>query len=435
MQSTSRLARWRRAVICIAFSLATVCSLGCERKPEDLEQWRNAQGGMEKMKEWAESKEESTAVRVRALQILIEQDQLPEVSQVLKSVKDEEVKKAMVAMAVKTSKEMWAADDYPKMPKDPKAKAKDGELNFAVGNSKAIKGMETAYFVYPHASDAQKKELQPIFAEWLSADHELRGKLSERVTLPQVLPMAGEKGFDGIMVWFESSKTPSVIADAVEQYGDDKTKELFTKAIYERAMKEHPNVNQQLVVIIAKLTDKSILPYLERAIDDPQSPGPLADSMMDTYIRIKGPAATSKLNELVTKRKDIMRSVAFTRLIELRGEAGVTQGATALPLEIEGYATEGDNTLEKDAPYMCNIIDSELEKSHKVKDHKPVVKKMLDSNRWPAQAIAIHCAEMNKWSDWKPTIEALAESKQVVPGWGEEGTTLGDIATQAAAKL
>lgn len=427
MSSTSStLARW-----CGVLLIATVFTFGCERKPEDLEQWRNAQGGMEKMQEWAMSKKESAAVRARALQILIEKDKITEIKPIMEAVKDDAVKAEMVTAGLKTAEELWATQDYPTVTED----MKDKNTQMNVGDLKSVRGIEAAYFLQPYASDAQKKQIEVMFAEWLSKDHELRKQLSSRTSLGQLVPMAGAKGMDGMMVWFESTKEPSKVADAVRQYGDDKTKERFTKAILERAMKDHPNISQQLLVIIAQLEDEAIVPYLERAIDDSKSPGPLADAMMDTYIRIKGPASTAKLNELVAKRQDVMRSVAFTRLIEVRGEAGVIQGATALPLELEAYPTTGDNTLEKDAAYMCNIIKSELEKTHKVKDHKPVVKKMLDSSRWPAQAIAIQCAKQEKWADWKPAIEALVESQQIVPGWGVEGTTLGSIAQDTATSL
>lgn len=427
MRSTGKLNRW-----CIALLLSTTFAFGCERKPEDLEKWRNAVGGMEKLQEWASSKKESAAVRARAVQILIEQNKLNEIPEILEKVKDPEAKKAMVSAAVESTEKLWAEQDFPRMTDDLKKQLAEGK---AFKPSKAVQGVEAAYYLHPYAEGEQQQKLEAILGEWLSEDHELRRQLSSRLTLEQMLPRAGKKGFDGLLVWFKDSKNPSTIADNIRQYGDDEVKKKFANVILERAMAEHPNLDPQLRVIIEKTEDPVIVPYLEKAMDDPNTPGPIADAMMDTYIRIKGPTSTAKLGELVEKRTDVMRSVAFTRLIEVRGEAGVTQAANALPLEVDNYPTQGDNTLEKDAAYLCNIIQTELKKTHKIDDPKPVVKKMLESSRWPAQAIAIHCAEKFKWSDWKPALEELASSEQLVPGWGEEGTTLGSIAKNAAANL
>ena len=47
----------------------------------------------------------------------------------------------------------------------------------------------------------------------------------------------------------------------------------------------------------------------------------------------------------------------------------------------------------------------------------------------------MRCVEANKWADLKPTVEALAEDTQPVPGWGDEGTTLGDVAKEISGKI
>ena len=414
-----------------ALVISSLLALGCERKPEDLEQWRNAKGGVEKIQEWALSKKESPAVRARAVQMLIEEDQANKATEIIAKTKDEEAKKAMVSAAIETIEAFWAAQDQPVVTDS----MKSGEPVKVGGEMKTVRAVEAAYYLHPYAEGAEQKKLEAILAEWLSKDHELRQQLSSRVKLEQLLPRSGPQGFDHIMLWFPTHPNPGTFAASLREYGDEETKKRFAEAIYERAMKEHPNLDKQLQVVVMETDNEAIVPYLERAIDDDKAPGDMVDLMMDAYVRIKGPAATSKLDELVSKRSDVMRSVAFTRLIELRGEAGVTRAANALPLEVEAYPTEGDYTFAKDAPYLCNIIDTELQTTHQVEDEKPVLKKMLTSSRWPAQVIAMECARKNKWADWKPEIEALAGNEQVVPGWSEEGATVGSIAQAIAAEL
>lgn len=419
---------WLTLLLLITFTLGA-----CERKPEDLEQWRNAQGGKEKMAEWAKSKKEPMPVRERALQILIEEQENSQIVAILDGVKDETARAQLAASIVPTIQEMWKAQDFPKM--DPKAEAANGAIQVKVeGPMKAVAAVEAAYYTHPYVSGAEQKALEDIMGEWLSADHKLRTQLSNRITLYQILPRAGDKGFDGMMKWFAEAKKTGTLAREIRAHADDKTKDRFAKVVLERADKDHPNIDPELSVVILETESKVILPYLERAVEDPESDPAHADACMDAYIRIKGPTATTFLNKLVKNTTGLMRWVAVTRLIELRGKDGVTQAVNALPLETEKYAQSGKSTLEGDSKYFCNIVKSELEKKD-IKDIKPIITGLLEMNRWPAQLLGVRCVELNKWADLKPKVEALAESEQVIPGWGEEGTTLGTIAKGVAEGL
>lgn len=426
----------RRAVWCrwlVAVLVLASFSMGCERKPEDLEKWRNAEGGMEKMIGWAKSSKEPMPVRVRAVQILIEQDKSGDLQQLFDKMKDEGVRTQLVDGAVPTIEAMWKKNDYPKMDKE--TQEKGGQIK--VGESESVKAKDAAYYLQPYAKGESKAKLEAILGEWLTASHETEFQLRDqlgRTTLGQILPRAGDKGFAGMMSWFREAKKPGNIARKIREHADDETKEKFAKVVAERAEKDHPELSDEMRVVVLETESDVILPYLEKAIKDPNSPPALADDAMDAYVRIQGPKATGFLSKLVTEDKGLMRSVAFTRLIELRGTAGVLQAINAMPLEVEGYATEGKYTLDAETKYYCNIIKTELAKKD-VKDPKPTIERMIGFNRWPAQLVAARCIEFNKWSDLKPKVEALAESEQVVPGWGEEETTLGDIAEEIAGKL
>ena len=271
---------------------------------------------------------------------------------------------------------------------------------------------------------------------WLSQDHQLRNQLGE-TTLGQILPRAGDEGFEGMIAWFKESKRPGNIAKDIRKHADDKTSARFAKVIAEKAKKAHPEISKELEVVILETEDEAIVPFLEFAIESPKSAPTLADAAMDAYIRIKGVKATPFLAKLVTENEGLMRWVALTRLIELRGTAGVLQGVNALPLDAEGYPAEGKNMLSKEWKYFCNIIKSELEKKD-VKDPKPTVERMLGLSRWPAQVLGLKCTEMYEWSSLKPKVEALSEDEQVIPHWtDEEGEpmTVGALASDVAEAL
>ena len=397
---------------------------GCERSPEDLEQWRGAEGGMEKLQGWAKSSKEPMPVRTRAIQILVEEDEAPKLQQMLDKMSDTQERQQLVSAATTTIESMWAAADYPKMDE----KLKSGE-RVKIAPSKSVKAKDAAYLLYPYASEQDQAKLGAIIAQWLSQDHELRNQLG-RAKLAQMLPYGGPKGFEGMMAWFGTMEEPGTLARDIRRTSDDATKAAFAKFVLDRAQKDHPNLSDQMRVIVLETEDEQILPYLERAIKDPQSPPKLVDDAMDAYVRLRGAKATPLLQELIADQGGLMRSVAFTRLIEVRGKDGVTQGINALPLEIEKYPTEGEYTLDSEVDYYCNIVQTELKKQ-KIDDVKPVITSMLKSPRWPARLIATHCVKSLGLTDLTPQLEPLKADPTPIPGWGSE-QTVGGYATEIA---
>ena len=404
-------------------------AFGCERKPEDLEVWRTSEGGYEKMSEWARSAEEPAAVRVRAVQILIEEHQPNEVGVILEELGDEALRKQMVDAARPTVQAMWDKKDWPVI--------EDGASGLVKveGRSESVGAKDAAYFLQPHADGESKAAYEAILAQWMSQDQDVRDQLGN-TTLAQIAPRAGAQAVPMMLKWLEVTKSPSVVVDKITQAtADDPNEEItaaLATAIAKRCEAEHPELSPQTEVAMLKVQHKNLVPYLERAIMDDKSPTKLLDAVMDSYTRIMKDRAAPLFSKLVAEKSGLLRWVSATRLIEIRGKAGALAAAQALPLEADTYSEPEDDSFEKESEIFCNFVNSEL-KSQDV-DAVPLVKQFLGSNRWPVRVLGVRCAKTTDAKALKDDLLAMKKDKTYLPGWGDK-TTLGELAVKTAGEL
>lgn len=409
-------------LLLIAVSLA----FGCERTPEDLEVWRDAEGGYEKISDWAKSPEEPMPVRVRAVQILIEEAQPNEVGMILDEVEPATAEK-MANEAKPTVESLWQKQDFPTQ-----EEIEEGGGTMQVSGSVAVVGKDAAYFLQPYASGEAKEAYEAILTEWMSADQELRNQLGA-TTLGQIAPRAGDEGLDAMMGWLKETDRPALVAAKIRENADDDVKAAVAKVISDRAMEAHPEISNELEVAILETEDPAIVPYLEKALRDKESPPALADAAMDTYIKVQGVKGTPLFAELVRDRQGLMRSVAAQRIVELRGKAGLLAAANALPLDAEGYSDEEDDGLGKMVEIFCNFMSTEMKKQD-VESIDDVLGRALESDRWPTVAIGLQCARTVGAKSLKPKVEALTSNRTSLPKWGED-QTIGGLAKEVAAEL
>ncbi len=418
---------WWFGLIIVALALTA-----CERKPEDLEKWRNAEGGFEKMVEWAQSPEEPEAVRIRAVQILIEEHQPNELQPLLEGVDDAAMRKTLVDGALQTVEKMWSKGDFPEVDKE----TKTGMAKVA-GRLEVEGAKDAAYFLQPHAEGATRKRLEEILAEWMSEDQDVRNQLGV-TTIAQIAPRAGDEGIKMMLKWVNETKQPALVVKKIMAANEDDKNEKVTAAladaIRERAEAEHPNLSNQTETAMLMVPHENLAPYAKKAILDPESPANLIDSSMDVYIKALGERATPLLAKLVTEKTGLLRWVSATRLIEIRGKAGALAAVKALPLEAEKYSDDEKHALSKESEIFCNFVDTEL-KEQGVESADDVVANMLSSDRWPVQVIGLQCAKITQATGVKDAVDAMTKDRTVIPNWGEEEKTIGELAEEVSASL
>jgi hypothetical protein len=411
----------------VALSMLFV-STGCERTPEDVEQWRNAKGGMEKMQQWAESSEEPKPVRIRAVEIMVAEGAANAMQPTLDSIDDKELRAEMVDAVVPIVEEMWSKQDMPKMSDE--IKAKGGRM--ATGNSDSVEAKDAAYYLQPYAEGEQRKKLEAILSEWMSTDWQLRNKLG-RTTLGQIAPRAGDKGAENLVLWLKEAVQPHIVITMIDKYCTDEEKEQAAIALRERAEEAHPKINASLETALLTFEHKELAPYLKKAATDPNSPNTLIDGAMDALVRIEGERAAPFFSDLVKNEKGLLRWVSATRLVEVMGKPSFTYVATGLPVEMDTYPSSDEASLRDDTQYFCKMYHGEMNDAG-ISSVSDQIARGLASSRWPARVLGLQCARVFKSTDLKDAVSELTSDTQSVPGWGEE-TSVGDLATEVLEEL
>ncbi|MFP4599391.1 MAG: hypothetical protein ACLFVJ_14125 [Persicimonas sp.] len=417
-----------------SFVWFTVCLLllattfGCERKPEDLEEWRNAKGGMDKMEEWASSPDEPKDVRIRAVQILVEEGHSNALQPIFDDIEDDQIRTDLIAGALPLVIEKWEAQDIPEL--DDEIKEQGGTMQ--AGASESVLAKDAAYFLLPHARGETKEKLESILAEWMSKDWQLRNQLG-RTTLAQVAPRAGKAGMESLVLWTAEAVQPHQPVEIVNEHGDDEAKEKVAKALVERAKEEHPELDDSMQTAIFTLEHKAVVPYLEKAASDPDAPPTLIDRSMNALVRVQGERATPFFADLVKNRQGTLRWVAATRIVEVMQKPAFLNVATGLPVEMDSYPPVDEDGLKSETAYFCNMYHGEME-DNEISSVSDQLTRGLESNRWPARVLALRCAQVFKAKDLTEKIEALKNDSQKIPGWGE-AKTIGQLADETLEAL
>ncbi len=415
-------------LILIAVSLMLVtASVGCKRKPEDLEKWRHAKGGMERMQKWAQSKDEPRDVRIRAVEILVQDGHPNDLQPTLKGVKDKGMRKAMVEAAMPMVQKMWDKQDMPKLTD---AAKQNGGLK--VGNSQSVKAKDDAYFLEPFAEGATKKKLQTILADWMSKDWQLRNKLGS-TTLGQIAPRAGKKGMQSMLAWLKEAVQPAVVADMIKKQGDDDAKKKAAIILRKRAEKAHPNLDAELEAAVMNFQHPALEPYYKKVINDPNSPPKLIDEAMGAMVKAAGEHAAPFFSDLVKNKSGQLRWVSATRLVDVMGKAAFTYVGMGLPVEMDSYPGVDATDLKENVQYFCRMYQGAM-KDAGVSSVDDQFARGLKSSRWPARVLALQCAGIFKTTKLKDQIAKLQSDKQKIPGWGKQ-TSVGDIAKDVLEEL
>jgi hypothetical protein len=419
----------RRILLLLTGALVLGASLlGCERTPEDLEKWRNAQGGMEKMVEWSTSSKEPKDVRIRAVEILIEEGSVTKLEDVFDGVDEGPVRKEMMQAAVQKIEEMWNKQDLPQIGEE--TDEEGGRVK--VGESKAVQAKDAAYFLVSYAEGPQKEKLQAILADWLSKDWQLRDQLG-RTTVSQIVPEAGAKGMKNAIRWIEKTDRPGKVVGGLLQNADDAIAQEIAEAVAARAEKEHPDLSGELMSAVMQVEDDAIVPYLQKAVTDPKSSPQMVDGAMERIKKIKGKVATGFFADLITNYDGKLRWAAVNDLIDLRGKAGIRSAAMSLPLDKESYAIPEEGSFQDDVKWFARFVVGKMAEDG-VNSISDQLNQMLTSERWPAEVLAMSTALRAATSDKDAekqlldpgrdkiveNIKGLTSSRESIPGWGSQ---------------
>lgn len=448
----------RNASILTLFLLsASLLVAGCERKPEDVEKWRNAKQGMQKMQEWATSSSEPMDVRVRAMQVIVEENNPTLIDPTLKEVQDEKAKSKLVSGAVETILELWEKGEPPTI--DEEAKKKGKRVKISPGDP-AIVAKDSAYYLIPHAKGENEKKLRELLVEWLSSSWKVRNEAG-KTNLGQLLPRAGEKGLENALKWLETTDDVYKVASTLRKQANDKQKKEIAKIIKKRAEEAHPDLPEGLLAAVVNTEHEMIVPYLKKAISDPKSSPKMVDQCMEAVKKIQGPKATEYFSKLIRENPGSLRWAAVNDLIKIRGKAGILTAAKSLPRDKEQYEKEAETgkTFSENARWFARFSIGEMIKGD-VSSVSNILVRALESDGWPVQVLgltttsrAVTCATKPKecgegqkakketqdligeeWGEVQKAVENLSSSRESIPAWGED-KTVGELADSVAEAM
>ena len=419
----------RRPTALIAALLTLlVFGFGCERTPEDLEEWRTAQGGMTQLAEWAQDESNSMEVRIRAIQIMIEEGASDQVPRTLDGIDDDEERQTIADAAVPTIEEMWGEQDFPELTEEMKEEGAQVPIEDFV----AVRAVDAAYRIHPHLGDDAQRTIEDILQAWISDDQELRTQLAD-TSIPVLLSRAGDGAIEGVTDWILTAYDPREVATSLRNHAPDNAHETIDAAVAERARDEHPDLSEDMMFAIDGATSDGIVSYLEEAIVDEAMEQEFIQVAIDTLGDIGTDKAVAALSKLVAEQPGLLRWASANALVDARGVAGLVDIATALPDDTDAYADLDDGELHRYISQVCSYVNTHLDRGD-IDADPDAIKEVLTMDRWPAQVLGLQCAGATDTAAVRADVQALSDESTTIPAWGED-RTVGQFAGEVDSVL
>ncbi len=393
--------------------------LGCERTPEDLEDYRDTQGGQQQIARWVQDPGESMEVRQRGMQILVEDGQFHKLEDVLNGIDDDAERAQIAAAALPTAQQMWEVQDFPQITDE--LLEQGGTIR--PDGLKAIHGVNALYYLSPHMEGEAQEAAQEILRNWISADQEVRTQWGA-VRIPFIVPVAGDGAMEEVENWIVDAREPNRLAASLRaQAPDDDALFSLDRAIGERAKQEHPDVSDEVVLAIQDAETKGILPYLETAVTDPDSSGNLFQISIETLFEVAPEEARDIALQTVEEIPGTYRWIAVQKLVDQFGLEIIPDVATALPEDEEFYDNDG---LRGRPNSNCRNVAAAIEEGDFDEDPQ-LIADLLASDHWPARVFGLRCAQQLDIQELRDEIQALQSDRTPIAGW-RGGKTIGELA-------
>jgi len=407
-------------VILLVSLTLTALAASCSRSPEDLEIWRpsKASNGLEKLTEWIASPSEPINVRVRACEILIEEDYAYAVGSALAKASPEDQKVVVNGVAPRVLE--WY-------------NTQDATVeNFESGKSKQVLGKEGAFQLLRFADGTEFKEpLETALVDWLSKDFFVRDQMGA-AKLNQIAEAVGPKAADPLLVALaDKENNQKFIADMLRKIDDPAVARQRAETLGKMVESQLPKLDQDLEVALLEEDNKAIVPVLVKIVDDDNADGTLRTNAHLMIGKLDERGALPIYLNWVKKGPNLLRWISVQGIGELHGKPGVTAILRALPDKADYDADDKDKGLSTDAGRFCMVEVVEMKTPL-----EDVFVATLKDGSTAARAVALRCLQEKSvgTAAARPAVEALVKDKTEVPAW-EDIQTLGELATQTLDKL
>ena len=417
--------RWLAIVIAVAIGFG----LGCERSPEDLEEWRNAQGGMAQLAEWAQDDSEPTDVRIRAIQILIEEGESDRIPRTLDEIEDEAMRQQLADNALPTIEEMWEQQDFPELTEE----MQEEGAQIPIEDFAAVHAIDAIYRMHPYFGDDAQETTSQILRDWISEDQELRTQLAE-TDIPFLIQYAGDDAIDLVTNWILEARDVRSVASSLRRHAPDESQPTVDETVAERAAEKHPGeITEDLQHAVAGATTDAIVPFLKKVVEDEETDEMFRQVALDTAADIDSDAAIEFLASLVEQERFPIRWAAANALIDARGAAGLTNIANSLPTDTDEYDFDDDDALYNRIRQICAYVHTNVDRGD-IDPDPDAVAELLAMDRWPGHVLGLQCTGRLAIGDLREDVQQLTDDSFDIPAWGEP-ETVGEFATRVDTAL
>lgn len=399
---------------CAALAFAATA---CKRKPEDLEVWRpsKASNGEEKLMEWIASPDEPLPVRVRAAEILLEEDLPYDVAKALEQATPADQRALIDALAPKL------LADY---------NTRDATVEAYQSNaSKQVRAKEGIFQLYRFAAGSpHQAALEDALVDWLTGDFFIRDQMGA-IKMNQIAELLGPRAAAPLLAALEKPENnQKFIADILRKINDPKVQEQTAQTLLKLGTQQLPKLDKDLEVAVLEEPHKAITPLLVKLVDDANIDDQLRTAAHARIGQINGREALPIYIKWVKSGPDILRWVSIQSIGETQGKPGVMAILGALP-ETGDYGGGEPNGFSTDAGRFCMVEVKEMKT-----DLQDAFLGALKTGSTPAKALALRCLQEIGKPAARPAVEPLLTDKTPLPAW-EGAADLGALAQQTLDKL
>lgn len=415
---THRLFNAARITIVAALITCMAVATGCDRSPEDLEDFRDTQGGQQQIAQWVQDEGEPMEVRKRGMQILVEDGQFHKLADVLDGIEDDDQRAEITSAALPVAEQMWEEQDFPEITDE--LLEQGGSIT--PDGLNAIHAVNALYHLTPHMDEDARETAQQILRDWISDDQVVRTQWAQ-YRIPLIVPVAGVGAMEEVTNWILEASDVHSIVSSLRNHAPESEYYTLDKAVAERAKEEHPDVSEEVIAAIRDAESDGIVPYLEVAVTDEQSSGTLFQVSIDTLFDVAPEEARDIGLKVVEETSGTFRWVAIQNLVDTHGLAIVPDIADALPEDAELY----DDDELRERPHRNCIRIAEAIADGDYDDDPELVSQLLASDHWPAQVFGLRCAQELEHVAFRDTVSELRENSTAIAGH-RDGQTIGELA-------
>lgn len=416
-------AKLRRGALILAGLLMVTTLVACKRKPEELEVWRPsaAKNGQEKLVQWIPSQDELMETRIRATEILLEEDLAYAAHEALKNATDED--RQTIIEAVAPQVQQWCD-------------AKDATLeNYNAGKSKQVIGKDAAFQLYPLSKGGTQEKLGACILSWLSeGDYFDRDRMGNAKLL-QIAEPLGAKAVDPLIAALgaDARNPQTEIAKYLRGLKDPAVDKKATEALVKFARTQLPKIDADTSTALLETEHEAVVPFLVELVPDESVDGALRTTSVERIKKIKGKASLPIFLDWVEKHPGNLRWLAAQAIAESQGKAGLAPLMSRLP-DNDKYGDGDPEGFMVEAQRFCLVEVKGSEKEPGIEGAAPILASQLRRGSVPARALALRCLQEVGSAQDAEAVQALTRSRDPLPAWGDT-KTLGDLAKETLTKL